>query len=165
MKVCYSIKEHSPSMRPADSGPHRHIFDKKGPSLSLPPFFLLLVPHDQLSLVVSEFDDCASSPCLNGATCTDGVNSYSCACPTNYIGPQCQCRLQIPIYDIWRRYLYCEHLTAVNERPGLCADLDSGCFLSSCYFGIFLPVVNQTLQDLPKFISNSFLLYLSSVWA
>jgi hypothetical protein len=26
-------------------------------------------------------DECASNPCLNGGTCIDGVNSFSCLCP------------------------------------------------------------------------------------
>lgn len=37
-----------------------------------------------------EFDECSSSPCLNGGTCTDGVNSYTCTCPSPYYGSQCQ---------------------------------------------------------------------------
>ena len=38
----------------------------------------------------SEFDDCSSSPCLNGGTCTDGINNYTCACPSPFYGSQCQ---------------------------------------------------------------------------
>ena len=25
-------------------------------------------------------DECASDPCINGATCIDGVNDYTCRC-------------------------------------------------------------------------------------
>ena len=25
-------------------------------------------------------DECASQPCVNGATCQDGINSYTCQC-------------------------------------------------------------------------------------
>ena len=25
-------------------------------------------------------DECASQPCVNGATCVDGINSYTCQC-------------------------------------------------------------------------------------
>ncbi|MFT3771512.1 MAG: calcium-binding EGF-like domain-containing protein [Minicystis sp.] len=34
-------------------------------------------------------DDCASNPCQNGGTCTDGVNSYTCACPAGFTGTNC----------------------------------------------------------------------------
>lgn len=27
--------------------------------------------------------------CQNGATCVDGVNTYTCACPPTYTGPYC----------------------------------------------------------------------------
>ena len=37
-----------------------------------------------------EFDECSSSPCLNGGTCTDGINNYTCACPSPFFGRQCQ---------------------------------------------------------------------------
>eukprot|EP01047_Picozoa_sp_COSAG01_P006930 COSAG01_NODE_256_length_20138_cov_24.233694_6_plen_725_part_00 len=34
-------------------------------------------------------DDCASQPCLHGATCVDGVNSYTCSCAAGYAGLSC----------------------------------------------------------------------------
>lgn len=37
-----------------------------------------------------EFDECSSSPCLNGGTCTDGINNYTCACPSPFFGRRCQ---------------------------------------------------------------------------
>ena len=39
---------------------------------------------------LSEFDECSSNPCMNGGTCTDGNNNYTCACPSPYFGKQCQ---------------------------------------------------------------------------
>ena len=38
----------------------------------------------------SDLDECDSAPCLNGATCTDRVNSFHCQCPPGFIGSQCQ---------------------------------------------------------------------------
>ena len=32
---------------------------------------------------------CASGPCLNGATCTDAVQAFTCSCATGYIGTTC----------------------------------------------------------------------------
>merc|ERR1712166_1110445 len=32
----------------------------------------------------SDLDECASTPCLNGATCSQAVNSYKCTCASGY---------------------------------------------------------------------------------
>lgn len=37
-----------------------------------------------------DIDDCASTPCENGATCEDGVNSYTCKCKDGYTGKNCE---------------------------------------------------------------------------
>lgn len=42
------------------------------------------VPHCQ------EIDECAVVPCLNGATCHDKLNGYTCTCPSGFIGEQCE---------------------------------------------------------------------------
>ena len=38
----------------------------------------------------SDNNECMSAPCMNGAVCTDGQNSYSCTCPPGYTGNACQ---------------------------------------------------------------------------
>ncbi|XP_072046563.1 uncharacterized protein [Amphiura filiformis] len=38
----------------------------------------------------TDIDDCAASPCLNGGTCTDGINDYMCACVMGYEGANCE---------------------------------------------------------------------------
>nr|CAD7202753.1 unnamed protein product [Timema douglasi] len=35
-------------------------------------------------------DDCPGNLCLNGATCVDDVNRYSCVCPPTYTGELCE---------------------------------------------------------------------------
>lgn len=35
-------------------------------------------------------DDCPGHQCQNGATCIDGVNSYTCGCPSTYTGRFCE---------------------------------------------------------------------------
>ncbi|KAL1007317.1 hypothetical protein UPYG_G00084910 [Umbra pygmaea] len=35
-------------------------------------------------------DECASSPCLNGGTCVDEVNQFSCICTKGWAGVTCQ---------------------------------------------------------------------------
>ena len=38
----------------------------------------------------ADIDECSSNPCLNGATCTDAVNSYTCGCVAGYTGTHCE---------------------------------------------------------------------------
>ena len=35
-------------------------------------------------------DDCDPNPCQNGGTCTDDVNDYTCSCPKDYSGKNCE---------------------------------------------------------------------------
>lgn len=35
-------------------------------------------------------DDCPGNLCQNGATCIDGINSYTCQCPPSYTGKHCE---------------------------------------------------------------------------
>ena len=37
----------------------------------------------------SDIDECASSPCQNGGTCIDDVNTYTCLCASGYAGVNC----------------------------------------------------------------------------
>uniref|UniRef100_A0A8C1HEI9 EGF-like domain-containing protein n=1 Tax=Cyprinus carpio carpio TaxID=630221 RepID=A0A8C1HEI9_CYPCA len=40
--------------------------------------------------VCRDIDECLSSPCANGGTCTDEVNGFSCVCAKGWAGPTCQ---------------------------------------------------------------------------
>lgn len=37
-----------------------------------------------------DINDCISSPCKNGGTCVDGVNSFQCFCQEGWEGKYCQ---------------------------------------------------------------------------
>ena len=37
-----------------------------------------------------DIDECATSPCQNGGSCTDQVNGYTCDCVDGYDGPNCE---------------------------------------------------------------------------
>ena len=37
-----------------------------------------------------DIDECASSPCQNGANCTDIVNGHTCSCMDGYDGANCE---------------------------------------------------------------------------
>ena len=41
-------------------------------------------------LIVTDINDCSTSPCDNGGTCTDGINTYTCQCSDGYTGNDCQ---------------------------------------------------------------------------
>eukprot|EP00670_Eutreptiella_braarudii_P006058 CAMPEP_0174286670 /NCGR_PEP_ID=MMETSP0809-20121228/12749_1 /TAXON_ID=73025 ORGANISM="Eutreptiella gymnastica-like, Strain CCMP1594" /NCGR_SAMPLE_ID=MMETSP0809 /ASSEMBLY_ACC=CAM_ASM_000658 /LENGTH=252 /DNA_ID=CAMNT_0015382833 /DNA_START=19 /DNA_END=774 /DNA_ORIENTATION=- len=46
--------------------------------------------HTRVILNRKDVDDCSPDPCQNGGTCTDGVNSHTCACPARYSGNNCE---------------------------------------------------------------------------
>lgn len=45
-------------------------------------------PSDAL-FPLSDVNDCVGSPCRNGGTCIDGVNSFQCFCPDGWEGKLC----------------------------------------------------------------------------
>ena len=52
-------------------------------------FVHIIISKCEIYLVV-DINDCSSSPCMNGATCTEAVNSYACACIAGYTGTHCE---------------------------------------------------------------------------
>lgn len=46
-------------------------------------------------LVHSDFDECESSPCVNGGTCKDGVYTYTCECLPEHTGVNCESGKQV----------------------------------------------------------------------
>ncbi|KAK1155658.1 hypothetical protein AOXY_G26555 [Acipenser oxyrinchus oxyrinchus] len=38
----------------------------------------------------TNIDDCAENLCQNGGVCSDGIDTFSCACPHQFTGPLCQ---------------------------------------------------------------------------
>ena len=43
----------------------------------------------KFSFYALDIDDCATNPCQNGGTCTDGVDSYNCTCAPGFKGTNC----------------------------------------------------------------------------
>ena len=41
-------------------------------------------------IFLEETNMCSSNPCLYGATCTNILNGYTCACSANFTGPRCE---------------------------------------------------------------------------
>ncbi|KAI5640559.1 EGF-like domain-containing protein [Phthorimaea operculella] len=42
-----------------------------------------------------EYNECESSPCANGGTCTDRVGGFTCACGRGYTGNTCQLKVDL----------------------------------------------------------------------
>ena len=43
-----------------------------------------------MTFFISDINECTSNPCLNGATCTDGINAFTCTCAPGYAGTTCE---------------------------------------------------------------------------
>ena len=50
-------------------------------------------------------DDCIPNLCLNGGTCVDGWQSFTCLCPNGYYGNLCESSI-VFIWTIKRRKIY-----------------------------------------------------------
>ncbi|MCP3661956.1 MAG: calcium-binding EGF-like domain-containing protein [Gammaproteobacteria bacterium] len=48
-----------------------------------------------------------SNPCQNGGTCTDGLNSYTCACAAGYTGKICETGKILRTLDMQQRGKTC----------------------------------------------------------
>ncbi|XP_038516386.1 aggrecan core protein isoform X1 [Canis lupus familiaris] len=45
---------------------------------------------DESAPAIPDIDECLSSPCLNGATCVDAIDSFTCLCLPSYRGDLCE---------------------------------------------------------------------------
>ncbi len=53
-------------------------------------------------------DDCTPNPCRNGGRCDDGIDEYSCVCPGQYTGTNCELpRFEIiePTLPVYRTFM------------------------------------------------------------
>ncbi|WAR08539.1 FBP3-like protein [Mya arenaria] len=58
------------------------------------------VVTDLCDNILNDIDECASAPCVNGASCSDGINSYTCNCVPGYTGLNCQIGGKTSNYDV-----------------------------------------------------------------
>ena len=45
---------------------------------------------NKIEILLADINECASSPCQNGGSCVDGINSYTCNCLPGYAGDNCE---------------------------------------------------------------------------
>lgn len=50
---------------------------------------LKLIWFYRVKHVALDTNECASSPCMSGGTCVDGINKYTCKCAPGYTGTNC----------------------------------------------------------------------------
>ena len=51
-------------------------------------------------ICVSDINDCQFNPCMNGGTCIDGVNLFTCTCAPGYNGDTCETSMKILKVDL-----------------------------------------------------------------
>ena len=68
----------------------------------------------------SDIDECASAPCLNGATCNDFLNGFDCTCSPGYAGELCETNIDECASAPCLNGATC--LDAVNGYVCVCAD-------------------------------------------
>ena len=57
--------------------------------------FILCLGYGQAAIknYFLKYDECASNGCMNGGTCTDIQNGYSCVCVAGWSGARCQTQI------------------------------------------------------------------------
>ena len=71
-----------------------------GHSNSIAYSTILVTIMTKIQILYADIDECASSPCQNGGTCVDGVNSYTCNCDVGYAGKNCETGNILNIYPL-----------------------------------------------------------------
>ena len=57
--------------------------------------------YDLLLSQMTDIDECSSSPCLNGGTCLDAVNMYTCSCAIGFNGGNCETsKFSVILYNV-----------------------------------------------------------------
>ena len=77
-----------------------------------------------VSLILCDFfvdiDDCVSHTCTNGASCVDGINTYSCNCAAGFSGAYCETgRFDIEVRALLSLMPICLYPNAITDRSFL----------------------------------------------
>lgn len=80
----------------------------------------------------TQINQCASTPCLNGAQCINLVNGYICNCVTDFTGTNCQSKIN-------------NCLSMPCRNGGICTD-QIGSFLCTCLTG-YTGIICQSVTN------------------
>ncbi|XP_049827916.1 protein eyes shut [Schistocerca gregaria] len=90
-----------------------------------------------------QYDECQLGPrCLNGGTCLDGIDNFTCSCPPNLTGRICECLIISP------GHLNCSFiLPSTSEFPTQTATVASTEYLTSAFSSGRTVPKSTTLTD------------------
>ena len=71
-------------------------------------------------IILVDINECSSSPCLNGATCTDAVNSYTCGCVAGYTGTHCVTGDSLAFSNLYKQYIMLHNLGMCSNKYRTC---------------------------------------------
>lgn len=76
-----------------------------------------------LSYCLLDINECACSPCLNGGTCVDETNKFSCICAKGWVGGTCETPVQpskykTTQYDLTHAHTSDKQLYFLEEELG-----------------------------------------------
>lgn len=74
--------------------------------------------NDSVFLFSADVNECERSPCRNGGICTDLVANYTCECPGEYMGRNCQYSKFMFLF-LWRLPSL-SHFFSLSPSSGLC---------------------------------------------
>uniref|UniRef100_A0ACB8E6C3 Uncharacterized protein n=1 Tax=Sphaerodactylus townsendi TaxID=933632 RepID=A0ACB8E6C3_9SAUR len=109
----------------------------------------ILGPRQLPGGLPADIDECHSSPCLNGATCADGIHTFKCLCLPSYGGDLCD--IDLAECDVgWTKfqgncYKYFEERHTWVDAENLCREHQS--HLSSIITPEEQEFVNNNAQD------------------
>ena len=96
--------------------------------------------------MLTHLDDCASQPCKNGATCNDGINSFTCTCRPGFTGGKCEIEMNECASTPCQNGGYCYDF--VNHYICVCAAGYNG---THCEHGMF-PKIIMLAESIDKCI-------------
>ncbi|XP_030844601.1 neurogenic locus Notch protein isoform X3 [Strongylocentrotus purpuratus] len=105
----------------------------------------------RMEIYGEDINDCSLDPCENGGICSDGVNTFTCACDPGYTGPSCETDINECSLD-------------PCENGGICSD-GVNTFTCACDPGYTGPTCGTAILNKPGLGLESYVIPDSSLTA